>query len=207
MRFGGTPFTFMGEGEQAAWKLIREGRLGTVRVVYAEVNWGRIESWQPALAPFYDVGPLFDVAVYSLMLLTAIFGPVRRVSSFGRVVFPDRAAKHGEPFHITTPDFAATMLEFDGGLIGRMTTDFYVHNQNTNQRGIEFHGDLGSLTLSSWRDFNGAVRFTEFGKPFSVQGTSEMLARWIGLPYNEINFLCAGINHQAFYLTFRRGTE
>jgi alpha-galactosidase len=41
----------------------------------------------------------------------------------------------------------------------------------------------------------------------SVQGTSEMLARWIGVPYNEINFFCAGINHQAFFLEFRRGTE
>lgn len=41
----------------------------------------------------------------------------------------------------------------------------------------------------------------------SVQGTSEMLAGWLGIPYEEINYLCAGINHQAFYLTFRRGEE
>jgi predicted dehydrogenase len=166
LRFGGTPFTFMGEAEQTAWQISREGKLGSVRVVYAEVNWGRIESWHPAPAPFYDVGPLFDVGVYPLMLLTAIFGPVRQVSSFGRVVYPDRVTKHGEPFHIATPDFAVTMLEFDGGLVGRLTTDFYVHTQNTSQRGIEFHGDLGSLTLSSWQDFNGTVRFAEFGKPF-----------------------------------------
>jgi len=37
----------------------------------------------------------------------------------------------------------------------------------------------------------------------SVQGTSEMLARWIGVPYNEVRFSCAGINHQAFFLEFR----
>jgi alpha-galactosidase len=41
----------------------------------------------------------------------------------------------------------------------------------------------------------------------SVQGTSEMLAKWIGVPYDEVNFLCAGINHQAFFLDFRRGKE
>jgi alpha-galactosidase len=41
----------------------------------------------------------------------------------------------------------------------------------------------------------------------SVQGTSEMLAEWIGVPYDEINFTCAGINHQAFFLEFRRGRE
>jgi alpha-galactosidase len=36
----------------------------------------------------------------------------------------------------------------------------------------------------------------------SVQGTSEMLANWIGAPYSEITYTCAGINHQAFYLKF-----
>lgn len=41
----------------------------------------------------------------------------------------------------------------------------------------------------------------------SVQGTSEMLARWIDVPYDELVFLCAGINHQAWFLEFRRGKE
>jgi alpha-galactosidase len=36
----------------------------------------------------------------------------------------------------------------------------------------------------------------------SVQGTSEMLARWIGAPYEEITYTCAGINHMAFYLKY-----
>ncbi|MEI6521654.1 MAG: alpha-galactosidase [bacterium] len=38
----------------------------------------------------------------------------------------------------------------------------------------------------------------------SVQGTAEMLARWIGAPMNEIDYVCAGINHQAFYLKYTR---
>jgi alpha-galactosidase len=41
----------------------------------------------------------------------------------------------------------------------------------------------------------------------SVQGTSEMLASWIGVPYEGVNFLCAGINHQAFFLEFRSGRD
>jgi len=40
----------------------------------------------------------------------------------------------------------------------------------------------------------------------SVQGTSEMLARWLGVPYREVHFRCGGINHQAFFLEFRHGT-
>ena len=36
----------------------------------------------------------------------------------------------------------------------------------------------------------------------SVQGTAEMLAGWIGADMDNISYLCAGINHQAFYLEF-----
>jgi alpha-galactosidase len=38
----------------------------------------------------------------------------------------------------------------------------------------------------------------------SVQNTAEKLARDIHVPIEEINFLCAGINHVAFYLRFER---
>jgi alpha-galactosidase len=41
----------------------------------------------------------------------------------------------------------------------------------------------------------------------SVQGTSEMLARWVGIPYERVQFLCAGINHQAWFLDFRTRDE
>jgi alpha-galactosidase len=37
----------------------------------------------------------------------------------------------------------------------------------------------------------------------SVQGTAMMLADWIGAPYDEIDYLCAGINHQAWYLKYK----
>jgi alpha-galactosidase len=36
----------------------------------------------------------------------------------------------------------------------------------------------------------------------SVQGTAEMLARWIDKPMSEITYTCAGINHMAWYLHF-----
>ena len=38
----------------------------------------------------------------------------------------------------------------------------------------------------------------------SVQGTAGMLARWIGAPMEEITYVCAGINHTAWYLEFKR---
>ena len=36
----------------------------------------------------------------------------------------------------------------------------------------------------------------------SVQGTAEMLAKWIGAPMSEITYTCAGINHMAWYVKY-----
>lgn len=37
----------------------------------------------------------------------------------------------------------------------------------------------------------------------SVQETAKTLSKWIAAPLNEITYLCAGINHQAWYLEFK----
>lgn len=34
----------------------------------------------------------------------------------------------------------------------------------------------------------------------SVQGTAHMLGGWLGVPADELDYLCAGLNHMAFYL-------
>jgi alpha-galactosidase len=44
------------------------------------------------------------------------------------------------------------------------------------------------------------IRLT--GLCHSVQGTAMMLANWIGAPMDEITYVCAGVNHQAWYLKF-----
>lgn len=41
----------------------------------------------------------------------------------------------------------------------------------------------------------------------SVQNTSRMLARQIDVPYEEVRFKAAGINHQSWFLEFRHGEE
>jgi alpha-galactosidase len=38
----------------------------------------------------------------------------------------------------------------------------------------------------------------------SVQGTAGMLAYWINTPMEQITYVCAGINHQAWYLKFHK---
>jgi len=38
----------------------------------------------------------------------------------------------------------------------------------------------------------------------SVQGSAAMLAKWIDTPMDQITYVCAGINHQAWYIEFKK---
>ena len=165
LRLSCSPITYMGEAQQTTWKAIRDGKLGEVRVVYCEVNWGRIEAWHPNPGPFYDVGALFDVGVYPLTLVTTFFGPARRVTAFGKVLYPDRVTKEGVNFHINTPDWVVAAVELANGTVVRLTTNFYVGHHG-KQKGLEFHGDVGSLWIGSFQDFHAPVEFALFGKPY-----------------------------------------
>lgn len=53
------------------------------------------------------------------------------------------------------------------------------------------------------RAMQGQSKVQVTGLCHSVQGTAGMLAKWIGAPMEEITYLCAGINHQAFYLEYK----
>jgi len=158
VRLSCSPFTWMGEAQQTTWKAIRDGRLGAVRVVYAEMNWGRIEWWHPAPGPFYaaGVGPLFDVAVYPLACMTTFFGPVAQVRGLGKVVLPERRALSGEAFRAEAPDVVVALLEFHSGTIARLTSTFYV--RPTLQHGMEIHGDAASIYMSSNHDFQAPLQ-------------------------------------------------
>lgn len=54
---------------------------------------------------------------------------------------------------------------------------------------------------------NRASTTRNVGLCHSVFGTANELANILGVPGNEIDYLCAGINHMAFYLKFERNGE
>lgn len=64
---------------------------------------------------------------------------------------------------------------------------------------INYSNPMG---INCWAVAKGSGR-PHVGYCHSVQGTSEMLARWIGAPYNEVAYHCAGINHQAWFTEFK----
>jgi alpha-galactosidase len=65
---------------------------------------------------------------------------------------------------------------------------------------------VNPMAMNTWA-INRASKIRTVGLCHSVQGTAESLAEDIGVPHNEINYVCAGINHMAFYLRFERDGE
>lgn len=41
----------------------------------------------------------------------------------------------------------------------------------------------------------------------SVQGTIDMLSKWLDVPYDEVTYKCLGVNHQAFYTVLEHNGE
>ncbi len=57
------------------------------------------------------------------------------------------------------------------------------------------------------RAMNRATNIKTVGLCHSVQGTAFELSIDLGIPYREISYVAAGINHMAFYLKFERNGE
>lgn len=166
LRLGCSPSTFLGEAQQTAAALIRDGRLGPIRAVFAEANWGRIETWHPAPVPFFDVGVMFDVGVYPLTLVTSMLGPARSVRAWGWELKPDRTTLDGTPFRIGSPDLIVVAVELEGGTVLRLTCSFYVGRPAKLTGGIEFHGDAASLALGSFQNFDATVEVGPYGESY-----------------------------------------
>lgn len=159
VRVAAAPFTFLGAAQATAIEWVRSGSLGEVRLAYAEVNHGRIETWHPSPAPFYEVGPMLDVGVYPLAILIKAFGPVARVRAIPSFVAPDRTDLSGQGFTTGSPDYWLVDLEHSNGVKVRLTVNFYVYGDE----GIVFHGDVGSLHLASWFVPDSSLVFTPYG--------------------------------------------
>jgi len=65
---------------------------------------------------------------------------------------------------------------------------------------LNYTNPMAMLCRAMQRTSN--VRVT--GLCHSVQGTAAMLANWIGASMDEITYVCAGVNHQAWYVEYKK---
>jgi alpha-galactosidase len=71
---------------------------------------------------------------------------------------------------------------------------------------VTFLQYVNPMAMNCWA-ISRASKIKTVGLCHSVQGTAIDLAEDIGVPIEDINYVCAGINHMAFYLRFERDGE
>jgi len=144
------PCSVLGEAAQAAWQALRQQRIGTPRLVYAELDDGFLPAapsgrWISASgAPWpaadeYRTGCTLEHAGYYLSWLMAMFGPVRRVLS-GAERQLDAAQTGGGH---ATPDYASASLFF-GDMVARLTCSIIASHDHR----LRIFGDDGIIEVA-----------------------------------------------------------
>lgn len=203
------PCTVLGEAAQTLWRALRDGRIGTPRLAYAEMDDGPIpledfSSWRSASgAPWpardeFEVGCTLEHSGYVLGWLTAFFGPARSVTSSAHVVRPEK----GVPLAVSTPDFTVSAITFASGTVARLTCGIFA----SPDRRLRVFGDEGILSVDDTWDFGSPVRLarrTALGlKAEKHPRLASLLGlgprrlplvrrprfRWAGRPANRIDF-------------------
>ena len=101
LQLSSAPCSLLGETAQTIWKAVRDDRIGTVRLVYAEMDEGLVHqmpytywkssagaSW-PARDEF-EVGTVIEHAGYVTSWLPAMFGPVESIKGFADCRIPEK---------------------------------------------------------------------------------------------------------------------
>jgi predicted dehydrogenase len=111
---------------------LRSGRLGRPVAASAAV-FGGVPPWEGYASdptPYFadEIGPLVDLGVYPLHALTALLGPVRRVSAMSartrdRFEVADGLAA-GTVVPVEAPDLSTLLLEHEGGAVATMHASF-----------------------------------------------------------------------------------
>jgi predicted dehydrogenase len=161
---GGAPCSVLGESAQTLWKAVREGAIGTPRLVYAEIDDGPVhimgfEKWKSSSgAPWpakdeFEVGCTLEHAGYYVGWFVNMFGPATRVTSFAHCLVPDK----GIAVDRVTADFTVGCIEFRSGAVARLTCSIY----GPHEHRLQIIGDDGVLSIADCWDYGSTVRLSK----------------------------------------------
>lgn len=189
------PCSLLSETAQTIWKALAEGVIGRPRLVYANFDDGMIApmqspwEWRNGLGvPWpakdeFEVGCTYEHAGYVLSWLAAFFGPALSVTSFASCQIPEK----GIPVEQMAPDFSVGCLEYDQGIVARVTCSLVA----PRDKSLTIVGDDGVISTPNVRNDAGPV----FLRRFSSNGQSLVARRlnrvrsWIhGHPANGGGF-------------------
>ena len=165
------PCGLLGETAQTIVDALENKAIGQVRAVYAEIDEGPIHQEEPhkwfsksgAPWPYEDefqVGCTMEHAGYYLTWLPAFFGPVKTVTAFARVLIPNKQVRPGEPLEFDTPDFSVACLEFETGVVARLTCSIIAPYNHT----LRIIGDDGVLSIDECWNYHAPVHIEKYSK-------------------------------------------
>ena len=102
------------------------------------------------------MGCTWEHVGYHLTWMCAIFGPVRSVTSFSKATLPDKTDQPLNPSD--TPDFSVACLDFDSGVVGRITCSIAAP---TDHR-MRIIGNRGVVMTDTYRDYLAPVFLESF---------------------------------------------
>ncbi|MBO6637390.1 MAG: Gfo/Idh/MocA family oxidoreductase [Roseitalea sp.] len=148
---------------------LEDGAIGAPKLVYAEMedgpvfrlNWRDWRSVSGARWPGaheFRIGCTLEHAGYALTWLIGLFGPVRRITGQSSTFFFDKGADI--PPHEMAPDFSCALLEFDNGVMARLTSGLSA----PRDRALTVMGEHGTLTVADLWDNRAAVHLEKAGQ-------------------------------------------
>ena len=147
------PSTILLSAFQQARKTIQAGEIGKVSMVMAlgaHHGPARWDGYTSDPTWFYQpgAGPLFDLAVYPVQILTHILGPVKRVTAFAGIAVPEVVMTpgpvRGQTVKVVTEDTVPMVLDFGNATFATVNTSYNMLNSRLPH--MQFFGDQGSLT-------------------------------------------------------------
>jgi predicted dehydrogenase len=191
LRVGCAPDTFLGAGLQTSRELLDSGKIGQSVHISGFMAYTGPDKWHPDPDFFFKhgAGPLFDMGPYYLTTFVMLLGSVKRVLASAKTTFNEREVgkgpKAGQKIKVETPTHIVSVLEFESGALGNLTTSFdMVPGTSPN---IEVYGTNGAITVPDPNTFGGlgetgAVRWRSDKGEWGASGWfEEKLAR----PYAE----------------------
>ncbi|MGO9372517.1 MAG: Gfo/Idh/MocA family protein [Syntrophobacteraceae bacterium] len=192
------PCNILGEMAQTLWKALRNSEIGTVRVVYAELDDGPVhlqdpDTWHSVSgAPFlyreeFEAGCTLEHAEYYLTWFTAFFGPAKTITAYSACLWPDKQVVAGEPLYVTAPDFSVACITFESGVVARLTCSLVApHNH-----GMRIVGDKGVLVVEECFNYSAPVyvdRYSRFkfrAERYPITKAYAFIKNWFDPHYRE----------------------
>ena len=159
LRVGCAPDTFLGAGLQTVLDMLNQGTIGQPVHISGMMSYPGPDKWHPDPEFFFKhgAGPLFDMGPYYLTTFVMLLGPVKRVLASAKTTFAEREVgkgpKAGQKIKVETPTHISSILEFESGALGSLTTSFDAVPGSTPN--IEIFATSGSMTVPDPNTFGG----------------------------------------------------